>query len=296
MTAQVYTTSGVVGAFPNPVSFARNPTTSDRTSPNGNPYPVWQQWFNSANGSFWAYAGGGSWVTLGGGSSDVNTINNLSPTAGNITIAGTSNQITMTSAGSTVTASLPAAITVPGSLSATTSLAATTTVTGGTGVTATTGNISATAGQVNAGTTMTAGTGITATTGNIVATAGNVSAGGTVSATTTVTAGTDLISTAGNVLIQGAGKQLRIEGGAVTDFAGTATLTGGTVTVANTNIAATDQIYVTREGKNASTALGVLNTAIVAATSFTIEALNPTDGSLQTNDLSTVKYFIVRQL
>lgn len=302
MTAQVYTTSGVVGAFPNPVTFARNPTTSDKVSPNGNPYPIWQQWFNSANGSFWAYAGGGSWVTLGGGSSDVNTINNLSPTAGNITIAGTANQITMTSAGSTVTASVPAAFTAPGSITATTSVSSTTTMTAGTGLTATTGNIVATAGNVTAGaavsatTTVTAGTGITSTTGNIVATAGNVTAGAAVSATTTVTAGTDLIATNGNLLIQGAAKQIRIEGGAVTDFIGQATLVAGTVTVANTNIAAADKIFVQRQGINGSTALGVFDVAITPATSFSITARNPTDATTQTNDTSIVDYVIIRQL
>lgn len=123
-----------------------------------------------------------------------------------------------------------------------------------------------------------------------------LSQAGALTATTTITAGTDLISTAGNLLLQGAGKQIRIEGGAVTDFIGSATLVAGTVTVANTNIAATDVILVTREGINASTALGVFNTAITPATSFTITALNPTDGTTQANDVSTVKYVIIRQL
>lgn len=149
---------------------------------------------------------------------------------------------------------------------------------------------------IAATTTVTAGTGITSTTGNIVATAGNVTAGAAVSATTTVTAGTDLISTAGNLLLQGAAKQIRIEGGAVTDFVGTATLVAGTVTVANTNIAAADEIFVTRESVNGSTALGVFDTSITPATSFTITARNPTDALTQTNDTSIVKYVIIRQL
>jgi len=101
----------------------------------------------------------------------------------------------------------------------------------------------------------------------------------------------------GNVLISGAAKQLQVEGGAATDFIGQATLVAGTVTVANTNIAATDKIFVQREGVAASTALGVLDVSISAATSFTITALQPgTPGSTETNDVSIVNYFIVRQL
>lgn len=42
----------------------------------------------------------------------VQTINNLSPTAGNITIAGTANETDVSNAGSTVTIGLPAAVTV----------------------------------------------------------------------------------------------------------------------------------------------------------------------------------------
>lgn len=216
-------------------------------------------YIDSSTDSVYATEGDGVFVTLGVGSSgDVVAVN------------GTANQITASTVAGVVTLSLPAAITAPGSLTTTTSLAATTTVTGGTGV--------------------------TATTGNITATAGNVSAGAAVSATTTVTAGTDLVSTAGNVLIQGAGKQLRVEGGAVTDFIGQATLALGTVTVLNTNIAAGDKIFVSRQGINGSTALGVFDVAITPATSFSITALNPTDATTQTNDTSIVDYFIVRQL
>lgn len=90
--------------------------------------------------------------------------------------------------------------------------------------------------------------------------------------------------------------QVRVVGGTATDFTGTATLAAGTVTVANTNIAATDQIYVTRQGVNASTAAGTFNTSISAGASFTITALNPTNATTQTGDLSTVKYTIFRQV
>ena len=212
-----------------------------------------------------------------GGTGAVQTINSLLPTAGNIVIAGTALQVSVASAGSTITLSLPAAITTPGSLTTTSTLGAGT--------------------SLSAGTTITAGTGITSTTGNIVAAAGGISATlGAVSAGTTITAGTDLVSTAGNVLIQGAAKQLRVEGGAVTDFIGQATLVAGTVTVANTNIAAGDRVFVSRSDLNGSTALGLFDVSITPATNFIIDSRKPADATIETNDVSIVDYFIVRQL
>ena len=118
--------------------------------------------------------------------------------------------------------------------------------------------------------TVTAGTGITATTGNITA-------------------------TAGNIIINGAAKQLQVNGGAATDFIGQATLVAGVATILNTNIAATDRVFVTRQGKNASTGTGVFDVTINPATSFVITSLL-TDGNTETNYVSTVNYFIVREL
>lgn len=104
-------------------------------------------------------------------------------------------------------------------------------------------------------------------------------------------------SITGNLLLPTAATQLQVEGGAVTDFIGQATLVSGTVTVANTNIAATDKVFVQREGVGASTALGVLDVTISAGVNFIITALQPgTPGSTETNDVSIVNYFIVRQL
>lgn len=89
--------------------------------------------------------------------------------------------------------------------------------------------------------------------------------------------------------------QLQMEGGAVTDFIGTATLVAGTVTVANTNIAATDRIIAFHIAPNASTGIGTLTYTISAATSFTITSLDAT-ASTETGDLSTIGYFIVREV
>ena len=94
-----------------------------------------------------AFAGSGSTLTgsitpgtalastLTGGSGGA-----LSPTAGNFNLLGTANQITSIGSGSTITFSLPSAITAPGSITATTT------------VTATLGNITATNGNLAMGT------------------------------------------------------------------------------------------------------------------------------------------------
>ncbi len=125
-----------------------------------------------------------------------------------------------------------------------------------------------------------------------------VSIGGTSSGSfTTVTASGNITSTGGNLVLSGAARQIQMEGGAVTDFIGTATLTSGTVTIANTNIAASDRIIPFRIAANASTTLGELSYTISAGASFTITSLIlGTPASTQTADVSTVGYFIVRQL
>lgn len=303
--------------FPQPVVAQRAPTTNDKN------YPVGQDWVDQAGDTAYklieVVSNSATWVIMGPGASDVDTLTGdsggaISPAAGNITLAGTASQITTTGSGSTITWSLPAAITAPGSLTTTTTLAATTTVTGGTGVIATTGgvtataggvtatagnitavaddivatagDITATAGAVSAGTTVTGGTGVVATTGGVTATAGDI----------TATAG-DIVATAGNIEIQGAGAYLAVEGGAVTDFIGTGTLSSGTVTIANTNIAAGDVILLSRQSINGSSALGLYTYSISASTSFTVTSVQAgTPASTETNDNSIFTYVIVRPL
>ena len=173
-----------------------------------------------------------TWIALGTLAGSLATINSLLPTIGNIVIAGTANQVQIANAGSTVTLSLPAAVTAPGS----------------------------------------------------------------VTSTTTMSAGTDLSSTAGFVSVSGTGKTLRVKGGAVTDFIGTATLTAGTVTVANTNISADDRIFLSVSNVNASTKLGHLTYTISAGASFTILSRASANLTTETNDVSTIAYFIARQI
>lgn len=123
---------------------------------------------------------------------------------------------------------------------------------------------------------------------------GNPTGGVAVGGAQTV-AGNETVN--GNVIIAGAAHQLQVHGGAATDFIGTATLVAGTVTIANTNIATTDRIFIQRIASNASTTLGELSYTISAATSFTITSLIlGTPGSTQTGDLSSVAYVIVRQV
>lgn len=250
---------------PDLVTATRAPTSSDKA------YVKGTLWLDTANDASYQWPGQGDWISLGSGTTGaVVTLTGdsggaIAPVGGNIDILGTASEIDVVGTAGTLTVSLPAAVVAPGSLTTTTTLAATTTVTGGTGITATTGNITATAGAVNAGTSMTA------------------------------TAG-DITATLGHVIVNGAAKQFRCHGGADTDFIGTATLVNGTVTVANTNIATTDRILVTRSEVNASTALGVFKVVKTAATNFVITACKPADATTETGDASTVEYVIIRQV
>lgn len=91
----------------------------------------------------------------------------------------------------------------------------------------------------------------------------------------------------GNLVLTQPGAHLTMPASTpASDFAGTATLVAGTVTVANTNIQTTDLIFVSRTALGGTP--GYLDIGgIVAGTSFTIVSSN-------NGDTSTVAYFIVR--
>lgn len=108
--------------------------------------------------------------------------------------------------------------------------------------------------------------------------------------------GADLDVQGGDIQITGAAQQLQVEGGAATDFIGQAVLVNGQVTVANTNIAATDRVFATHTALNASTAIGQLLITITASTNFIIESKKLDLSSDETNDQSTIDFFIVRNL
>lgn len=89
-----------------------------------------------------------------------------------------------------------------------------------------------------------------------------------------------------------AGRGLRVAEGSNAKQ-GTATLSSGTVTVANTSVTANSRIFLQAAGLNASTAIGELSiTTITASTSFVITSYIPGGTSTQTGDLRTIFYEI----
>lgn len=141
-------------------------------------------------------------------------------------------------------------------------------------------------GQSTLGATDIEGTTTINTTSTATTTIGNTTGGTAITGDETVT---------GNINIDGAGHKLSIHGGAVTDFIGTATLVAGTVTIANTNILATDRVFVTRNALNGSPVLGFLDVTITAGTSFTVASFTAADAAAIT-DVSSFSYVIFRQI
>jgi hypothetical protein len=138
---QVYGAQGspIPGVFQPPIVTTRDPTSSDIN------FKVGRQWVNKSTPSMWFLgsktSGSATWIAAGSGTlGGVTTLTGgsggaLSPTAGNINILGTASQLTSTGSGSTITFSLPAAVTFPGSATTTSTLTA------GTDITATAGNV-----------------------------------------------------------------------------------------------------------------------------------------------------------
>jgi hypothetical protein len=100
--------------------------------------------------------------------------------------------------------------------------------------------------------------------------------------------------TGGHLSIATVAKTLLVNGGAVTDFIGTGVLTGGTQTIANTNIATGDVILFSRTAVNASTALGEFTYTISNGASFTVTSMGVTTATILAADVSSYVYFIVR--
>lgn len=147
----------------------------------------------------------------------------------------------------------------------------------------------------------------TGDTGTATPSSGNIKHAGTANEITTAASGATItyslpaaITAPGSLTTTStltAGTELGVTGGAATDYIGQATLASGTVTVANTNIAATDRIFVTRSDLNSSSALGELVITITPATSFTITSVSIADGSTTiTGDTSIVDYVIIAQV
>ncbi len=113
--------------------------------------------------------GTATWSVLSsGGSSDISTLTGdsggaIGPSGGNITLAGTANQITTTGTTNTITWSIPTTFVAPGTIASTTTLHAGTALSAATTITATLGNITATNGNLVLGT---AGNKLSITTGS----------------------------------------------------------------------------------------------------------------------------------
>jgi len=107
-------------------------------------------------------------------------------------------------------------------------------------------------------------------------------------------AGSGGVNVYGDLSLANVATKISYNGGAVTDAIGAATLVAGTVDVANTNIAATDRIHITRSALNGSPALGHLIYTITPATKFSVTAYDAT-GSAAVTDVSSFSYVIIGQ-
>jgi len=88
-------------------------------------------------------------------------------------------------------------------------------------------------------------------------------------------------------------KAISIKTGAVTNYAGSGTLVAGELVIANTNIAASDLVFVQRIDANSSTAIGFLSYTIAAGTSLTITSL-AADATTETDDVSNFVFLIIK--
>lgn len=190
----------------------RAPTTLDTMA---GAFPIGKFWVNTTTGNVYCLGGystalgvlSANWAFLGSTAGDLDTLTGdsggaIGPTAGNINVLGTANQITTTGAGSTITWSLPTTLIAPGSLEVTSGF----TVDAGT---------SSLTGTVNINTT---GAGVTSI-GSTSSGATNLKSGGTLTIDTAaaqnITVGPT--QTSGTMNIGGTGANT----GAVTLFGGT---------------------------------------------------------------------------
>ena len=95
------------------------------------------------------------------------------------------------------------------------------------------------------------------------------------------------------LVIATAGKGLTINGGAATDTIGQATLVAGVATVLNTNIAATDRIFISRRTTGGA-AVGNLTYVINVGVSFVVSSFNDASAAVIT-DVGSFDYLIIRQ-
>lgn len=124
-----------------------------------------------------------------------------------------------------------------------------------------------------------------------------ISSSGAFSATSLTASAGDITATNGNLVLSTIGNGIQIKSGTNARI-GQATLTAGTVTVANTSVTANSRIFLTRNAVNASTALGILTVGTITAnTSFVINAATQgTPGTPLAADVSTVNWYIIESI
>lgn len=96
------------------------------------------------------------------------------------------------------------------------------------------------------------------------------------------------------LVIATAGKGLTINGGAATDTIGENVLVAGVATVLNTNIAATDRIFISRRTTGGA-AIGNLTYVINAGVSFVVSSFDDDGVTATITDVGRFDYLIVRQ-
>ena len=128
--------------------------------------------------------------------------------------------------------------------------------------------------------------GVTVTTGALTVTAGAI----------TATLG-GITATNGNISMGTIGNGLRVTEG-VNARMGQATLIAGSRIVANTSVAATTRIFLTRSSRNGSAAVGMISAGtITPGVSFVINALDPAaPAGVIAADVSIVNWFLVEAL
>jgi hypothetical protein len=295
-----------VGYSVSPILAKRAPTTTDTG------YPLAQLWLDKTGDDLYGLvdvsAGIATWNLLAATPGEIATLTGdtggaIGPSAGNVNLLGTSEQISTTGSGSTITLAIPNTFSF-GSASGSNS-GTITTGTGGLNCQLTNGPfiVSTGTGQIDISSDVTNTTvNIGISSGSAVKTV-NVGSPHSTSITTIAagSAGIVLNAVGGSTScttdfsLSSVATKISLNGGAATDFIGTATLTSGTVTVSNTNISTADRILVTRSAVNASSALGVFKVVKTGSTNFIITACKPADATTETGDASTVDYIIFRQ-
>lgn len=276
------------------IKSARSPTTNDKK------YPIGSMWINTLTSvSYQLVTAPGIWTILGSAAGgDIQSLTGdaggaILPTAGNITLAGTTAQgLTTSGAGSTITftnadwttaqkgvgvlSTNAQAVTGTGTTQAVTPAALTARLQAPGAIGGTTPGSGAFT-TVNATSTITAGTTLTATLGAITAINGNLVLG---------TAGNKILSTS-----------VATTTAAGANSFGTVTLVGGSAIVSTTAVNAASIIMLTRMtvGATGAAALGILSVGtIVAGTSFVINAWQVANATaLQASDVSSIGWMII---